>query len=93
MKLSGKLLFAAIGATFALVGVLAILGEVHTGYTRGQGIRTLFGGEAVWFGRTCLLLALLPATVWLPARWVGPAIALWWVSLMAWLFGPLPFGG
>jgi hypothetical protein len=93
LKASAKLLFTAIGATFAAVGLMAIVDEVHTGYVRYQGIRTVFGADAVWFGRTCLLLAVLPLTVWLPARWIGPALALWWVSLMAWIFGPLLFRG
>jgi uncharacterized membrane protein len=93
LKVSAKLLFTAIGATFSVVGLMAIVDEVHTGYVRFHGIRTVFGDDAVWIGRTCLLLAVLPLTVWLPSRWVGPALALWWVSLMAWIFGPLLFRG
>jgi hypothetical protein len=89
MKLSPKLLFTTIALAFALVGIAAILSEQHTGYTRFQGIRTVFGEEAIWKGQTCLLLAALPLTVWLPSRWVGTAIAVWWLSLMIWLFAPL----
>lgn len=37
---------------------MAIVDEVHIGYTRFHGLRTVFGEDAVWFGRTCLLLAV-----------------------------------
>lgn len=86
-----KLLFTGIGATLAVIGVLAILTKTHTGYVRFLGIRTVLGDDAVWFGKVCLLLAVLPLLVWLPARWVGPAITLWWLALMAWLFLPFIF--
>jgi hypothetical protein len=46
------------------------------------------GDDAVWFGQTCLLLAVLPLLVWLPKRWVGIGVSVWWVALMAWLFVP-----
>jgi len=81
-----KLLFAGMAAVLAGLGVLAIVTEVHTGSTRRHGIVTLFGDNAVWLGQTLLLLALLPLAVWLPARWVGAAITIWWLTLMAWLF-------
>jgi len=86
-----KLLFTGIGATLAAVGVSAILTKTHTGYVRFLGIRTASGDDAVWFGKACLLLAVLPLMVWLPARWVGIAITLWWLVLMAWLFLPFIF--
>ncbi|MBV1732529.1 MAG: hypothetical protein KUA38_09820, partial [Hydrogenophaga sp.] len=85
-KPAAKWLFTAIGVTFAALGVLAIVTEVHTGSTRRQGVVTVFGDDAVWIGQTCLLLAALPLAVWLPARWVGKALALWWLALMALLY-------
>jgi diacylglycerol kinase len=89
MKPSPKWLFTTIALALALVGIATILSQQHTGYTRFHGILTVFGEEAVWKGKTCLLLAALPLTVWLPSHWVGPAIAVWWLSLMIWLFAPL----
>ncbi|MDO9250762.1 hypothetical protein [Hydrogenophaga sp.] len=86
MKPAAKWLFTAISVTFAALGVLAIVTEVHTGATRRQGIVTVFGDDAVWIGQTCLLLAALPLAVWLPARWVGKALVLWWLALMALLY-------
>ena len=83
-----KLVFTGIAATLATLGLWAILTKTHTGYVRFQGVRTVLGDDAVWVGKTCLLLAVLPLLVWLPARWVGAGVALWWVSLMAWLFVP-----
>ena len=89
MKPAAKWLFTATGLTFAVIGVLAIVTEVHTGSTRRHGIVTLFGDNAVLIGQTCLLLAALPLSVWLPARSVVKALVLWWLALMAWLFGLL----
>ena len=88
MNNSPKFVFTGIAALLATIGVLAIVTETHTGYSRFEGIRTLLGDDAVWFGRTCLLLAVLPLLVWLPKGWVGLGISVWWVSLMSWLFGP-----
>ena len=89
MMLRWKLVFTAIGAAFALAAVLAIVTETHTGYTRFMGLQTSHGEEAIWVGKTLLLVALAPWMVWLPARWVGPGLAVWWLTLMAWLFVPL----
>ncbi len=89
MKTSVKWLFTAIAVVMATVGTLAIVTEVHTASTRFHGIVTVFGEDAVWAGQTGLLLAALPLLVWLPARWVGWAGAVWWLVLMAWIFGPM----
>ena len=83
MTNSMKLVFAGISATLAAVDLLAIMTKTHTGYVRFQGILTVIGDDVVWMGQTCLLLAVLPLLVWLPARWVGVGVALWWVGLMA----------
>ena len=88
MKNDAKWLFFGIAAVLILIGVLAIMTETHTGYVRFQGLRTLTGNDAVWFGKTCLLLAVLPLLTWLPKRWVGIGVSAWWVTLMAWLFVP-----
>ena len=89
MKPSAKWLFTGIGLALAASGTLAILTKVHTSSTRFQGIVTVFGDEAVWVGQTGLLLAALPLMVWLPPRWIGSAVTIWWLVLMAWLFGPM----
>jgi hypothetical protein len=89
MKTSAKLLFTAIALVLAAAGTLAIVTEVHTSSTRYQGVVTVFGTDAVWVGQTVVLLAALPLLVWLPPRWVGWAGAVWWLVLMAWIFGPL----
>lgn len=88
MKTSVKLVFTGMASILVTIGLLAIATEVHTGYSRFQGIRTLVGDDAVWLGRTCLLLAVLPLLVWLPTRWVGPGVVVWWVAIMSWAFGP-----
>jgi hypothetical protein len=48
----------------------------------------MVGDDAIWFGKTCLILAVLPLIVWLPKPWVGYGVAAWWLGLMAWLFVP-----
>lgn len=88
MMLRWKLVFTAIGATLAALAVLAIVTETHTGYTRFMGLQTARGEDAIWVGKTLLLVAIAPCAVWLPARWVGPGLAAWWLALMAWLFVP-----
>ena len=88
MLLRWKLVFTAIGATLAFAAVLAIVTESHTGYTRFQGLQTARGEDAIWVGRTLLLVALAPMMVWLPSRWVGTGLVVWWLALMAWLFSP-----
>ena len=88
MTTSMKLVFTGISATLTAIGLLAIMTKTHTGYVRFQGILTVIGDDAAWVGQTCLLLAVLPLLVWLPARWVGVGVALWWMGLMAWLFVP-----
>ena len=89
MKPSAKWLFTAIGLALAASGTLAIVTGVHTSSPRFQGIVTVFGDEAVWVGQTGLLLAALPLMVWLPPRWIGAGVTVWWLALMAWLFGPM----
>lgn len=91
MKTGVKLLFASISAVLIFIGVLAIATQTHTGYSRYEGLRTIMGDDAIWFGQTCLLLAVLPLLVWLPKRWVGIGVSVWWVALMAWLFVPFFF--
>ncbi|WP_302174891.1 hypothetical protein [uncultured Hydrogenophaga sp.] len=89
MKLGHRLLFTAIALVLVALGVMAIVTETHTGSSRYSGVRTLIGDDAVWFGQTCLLLAVLPLLVWVPRARVGLAVAAWWLSLVAWLFLPL----
>lgn len=88
MQLRWKLLFTAIGATLAFAAVLAIVTESHTSYTRFQGLQTSRGEDAIWVGKTLLLVALAPLAVWMPARWVGWSLVAWWLALMAWVFVP-----
>ena len=88
MTNSMKLVFTGISATLAAIGLLAIMTKTHTSSVRFQGIVTVIGDDAVWVGQIGLLLAVLPLLVWLPARWFGVGVALWWVGLTAWLFVP-----
>jgi hypothetical protein len=89
MRLVEKILFTCIGGIMAVVGVAAISFETHTGYARGIGIRTLIGSDAVWFGQTCLVLAVLPMLVWVKRTWVGWSVVVWWLVLMGWIFVPI----
>ena len=89
MNVPTKLLFTAIGAVFVFVGAMAIVSETHTGYAKHIGVRTLMGDDAVWMGKTCLLIGLVPMLVWLPKRWVAAGGFVWWVTLMVWIFAPL----
>lgn len=89
MRTAEKLLFTAISLVLAGVGALAIVEQTHTGYSRYEGIRTLVGSDAIWFGKTCLMLAVLPLLVWIPKRWIATAGAAWFLALMTWLFAPL----
>ncbi len=84
-----KLVFTALSAVIFCVGLVAIVTETHTATSRFEGYRTVVGADAVWVGQTAVLLAILPVLVWLPKRWVGLGVSMWWVALMAWLF--LPF--
>ncbi|BDT73524.1 hypothetical protein os4_30750 [Comamonadaceae bacterium OS-4] len=83
-----KWLFTAISLVLVFVGLLAIVTKTHTGSSKYTGIWTMVGDDAIWFGKTCLLLAVLPLIVWLPKPWVGYGVAAWWLGLMAWLFVP-----
>jgi hypothetical protein len=89
MTIPVKLLFTAIAAVLATVGIAAIVTEVHSASTRFHGAVTVLGDDAVRAGQTALLLAAVPLLVWLPQRWVGWAGAVWWLVLMGWIFGPL----
>lgn len=89
MTRTHKAIFLAISAVLCASGTLAIVTKQHTGSSRYTGITTSTGADAVWFGQTCFLLAALPLCVLLPKRWVGYAVAIWWVALMAWLFVPM----
>ena len=91
MKTTAKLLFSSIAAAFVLAGTLIILNRTYTASTRRAGIVTTEGDQAVWLGQTFILLGLLPLVVWLPRRWLGVSLALWWLALMAWVFFPLLF--
>lgn len=71
-----------------VLGVFAIVTETHTSHPRFRGVVTVFGEAAIWNGKTCLILAALPLMVWLPKRWLGLGVSLWWATLMAWLFVP-----
>jgi hypothetical protein len=75
MKQRAKLLFACISVVLVTVGVLAIITETQTSASRFEGIRTAVGDDAVWAGKTFLILAMLPMMVWLPKRWVGLGVA------------------
>lgn len=88
MQVRMKLLFTGISAALAVLGGLAIVTQSARVSPRFEGVRTILGDDAVWLGKTSLLLAVLPLLVWLPARWVGIAITLWWLALMVWLFAP-----
>ncbi len=89
MNVPTKLLFTAIGAVFIFLGAVAIITETHTGYGKHVGVRTLLGEDAIWMGRTCLLIGVVPMLVWLPERWVATGGFVWWVTLMVWIFAPL----
>lgn len=80
-----KLLFSAVAAVFAAVGLAAIVLQSHTGMARRVGMVTLSGERAVEAGWLLLLLAVLPLAVWLPRRALAPALVLWWLGVMAWL--------
>lgn len=88
MKTRVKLLFTSISIVLILIGLLAIVTKTHVGYSRFEGFSTVIDDEAIWFGETCLLLAVLPLLVWLPGRWIGFSVSVWWIALMAWLFVP-----
>lgn len=89
MKTRHKLLFTLISVVLAGAGLVAIATETHTGYSRYQGMRTITGEEAIWFGQTCLVLASLPMVVWVKREWVGISAVGWWIGLMAWIFVPM----
>lgn len=89
MSRKHKYLFSAISLALVVSGLWAIVTEHHTGSSKLSGIWTMTGDDAIWFGKTCLILAVLPSVVWLPSRWVGYSVSAWWLGLMAWLF--LPF--
>lgn len=89
MHLRQKLLFTAISAAILVAAISALITQSQTVSTRHFGLVTLTGDNALWLGRTGLLLAVLPLVVWLPARLVGTSIVVWWVALMSWLLGPL----
>jgi hypothetical protein len=78
-----RLLFTLIAAVFAGLGALAIQSEAHTGAGRRVGIVTLLGADAVALGQVFLVIATLGVVVWVPRRLMGPALALWWLALMA----------
>lgn len=91
MKLSSKLLFSLIAATFIAVGAMAVVTQTHTGSTRRSGLVTLLGPDAVAFGWVSILLGLLPLFVWLPRKVVVPYVCVWFVAVMAAIFIPLFF--
>jgi len=63
--------------------------ETHTASTRRSGIVTLVGADAVSFGRILIVLGILPLVVWLPRKWVPGFLCVWFVAVMATVFGPL----
>lgn len=83
-----KLIFTGISAVLITLSLVAIVTKTRTSSVRFQGIITVIGDDAVWAGRTGLLIAVLPLLVWLPVRFLGTGVALWWISLMTWLFIP-----
>lgn len=85
MKVIEKVLFAAIAATLVFVGALAILGDTHTGFVRGQGQKTATGSDALWIGQTVLILAGAALLPLLPRRWVMPAALVWALGFGGWL--------
>ncbi len=78
-----RLLSSLAAAVLAVVGLAAIVLRTHTGTARFHGMVTLEGDAAVRAGIFLLCLALLPLAVWLPRRWLGPALVGWWLALMA----------
>ncbi len=80
-------------AFIAVLGLLAIATETHSGYARFKGQVTLVGEQAVSMGIVILCMAMLPLVVWVPRRWVGWTLVAWWLLLMATIvqavFGPL----
>jgi hypothetical protein len=83
---TAKLLCTLGALFFAGMGLLAIVSETHSGYARFKGHVTLLGEQAVSMGFVFLCMALLPLMVWVPRRWVGWALAGWWLLLMATIF-------
>jgi uncharacterized membrane protein len=81
-----KILCTLCAFFLGALGTLAIVTETHSGYARFKGHVTLLGDQAVGMGLVILCLALLPLVVWVPRRWVGWALVLWWLLLMATIF-------
>lgn len=84
MKL--RVLFTTISVILIISGSVSIITGVSTSSTKLGGIVTLTGVDATWSGMTAMLIGLLPLIVWLPKRYVGLCVIIWWVGLMSWLF-------
>ena len=87
MEVGVKWLFTLMAVAFMSVGVLAIVTESHTGYAKHIGMVTNGGEDAIWWGKTFLLLGVMPMFVWIPKRFLVVFLVTWWVALMAWIFG------
>ena len=81
-----KLLCTLSALFLGALGLLAIVSETHSGYTRRQGLVTLLGDQAVSMGYVLMCMALLPLVVWVPRRWIGWSLVTWWLLLMATIF-------
>ena len=81
-----RVLCTLAAAFLAGLGLLAIVTETHSGYARFKGYVTLQGDQAVSMGFVLICMALLPLVVWVTRRWVGWALAGWWVLLMGTIF-------
>lgn len=85
MDRTARLLFTAIAVVMIGLGVMAILSEVHTASTRRAGLVTVVGSDAVWMGKTLVLLGMMPLVAWVPKRFVGLALGLWVTAWAVWL--------
>lgn len=82
----GKLLFGAIALTLFAVGLAAIVLESHTGSTKRHGLVSIEGDDAVWMGKTLMLLGLMPLMAWVPRRFIGLFAWVWGVGFLGWVF-------
>jgi len=78
-----KLFITAVAAVFATLGVAALSTGTHTGSARRLGIVTLQGDAAIAAGHFFLVMSTLGLIVWLPQRWRGTGLVLWWLAMMA----------
>ncbi|MDZ4280449.1 MAG: hypothetical protein U1C04_06725 [Hydrogenophaga sp.] len=85
-SVGARTLCTLCAAFIAVLGLLAIVTETHSGYARFKGHVTLVGDQAVDMGLVILCTALLPLVVWVPRRWIGWSLVAWWLLLMGTIF-------